>query len=519
MPSSVSTPPRPPGHSAAAASVGEPTDFKFKACLEAAVDAIIVIDSTGAIEEFNPAATRMFGYRPSEVLGRNVSVLMPEHDARHHDGYMENYQQTGEAQIIGIGRQVKARRKDGSVFPVKLSVGEARMPDGKRYVGIIHDLTEQQQATRALRRSEAALRSAQEIARIGTFDVTLPRRGDQVISPQLLKILGLPRSLADDAANLMFRELVHPDDSKRLTEMLHIAAAGKQYADVEYRIARPSGEVRTVRVMATVNPLPGADGEYGMRVTGALHDVTDARRAEEEGRQARERLTHVSRLSTLGEMASGLAHELNQPLTAIAAYAQAARRVAGDTDPHLAQVLDNIVTQALRAGDVISRMREMVRNRQTKRTVINCNTLVNDTITLAEPDARAAEILLRTDLADDLPPVSVDTVQLQQVLLNLVRNAIDATPKGAERPDILIRTRLTESRDVEVAVVDGGCGLPDDKLEELCTPFFTTKEEGTGLGLSISQSILRAHGGRLEFSNNTPEPGATVAFVLPAATE
>lgn len=483
------------------------------------MDAIIVIDANGAIEEFNPAATRMFGYRPEDVIGKNVSVLMARHDAQHHDDYMENYMRTGQAQIIGVGRQVKAQRRDGKLFPVKLSVGEARMPDGLRYVGIIHDLTEQQQAARALRRSEAALRSAQEIARIGTFDVTLPCLGDQVTSPQLLKILGLPKSLADDTANLMFRELVHPDDVERLTEALRVAAAGKQYADVEYRIERPSGEVRTVRVMATVNPVPGRDGEHGMRLAGALHDVTEARRAEEEGRQARERLTHVSRLSTLGEMASGLAHELNQPLTAIAAYAQAARRVAGDADEHLTGVLENIATQALRAGDVISRMREMVRNRQTRREVVDCNRLVNDTVTLAESDARAAEILLRVEFADDLPPVSVDTVQIQQVLLNLVRNAIDATPEGAERPDILIRTRLTDHHDVQVAVVDGGCGLPEQALEQLCTPFFTTKEEGTGLGLSISQSILRAHGGRLTFHNNTSAPGATVAFVLPAARE
>ncbi len=492
-------------------------DFKFKACLEAAVDAIVVIDAAGNIEEFNPAATRMFGYSLEEVLGRNVSVLMASHDASHHDQYMNNYETTGEARIIGIGREVKARRRDGDTFPVKLSVGKAQMPDAVRYVGIIHDLSDEQAAARALKRSEAALRSAQEIARIGTFDLALPTKGDQIYSTQLLKILGLPVSLGEGVAELMFRELVHPDDFGRLHEALKVAAAGKQYADVEYRIERPSGEVRSVRVMATVSPMPGTPA--GLRVTGALHDITDARRAEEEARQARERLTHVGRLSTLGEMASGLAHELNQPLTAIAAYSQAAKRIASIEGTDLGQALDNITVQALRAGDVISRMRDMVRHRQTKRALADCNQLVRELVTLAEPDARAADISLRLELQEPLPPVNVDRVQIQQVLLNLVRNAIDAMPGAAPGTEIEIRTRLTEAQDVEVAVVDRGTGLPEDALEQLCTPFFTTKQEGTGLGLSISQSIIRAHGGTLRFANNTPDRGATISFTLPAATE
>ncbi|MEO0424372.1 MAG: PAS domain S-box protein [Pseudomonadota bacterium] len=511
--SSTSSIQPPPSHLMAAAA----DDFKFKACLEAAVDAIVVIDAAGNIEEFNPAATRMFGYSLDEVVGRNVSVLMASHDASRHDDYMSNYEATGEARIIGTGREVKAQRRDGQTFPVKLSVGKATMPDGTRYVGIIHDLSHQQAAARALKRSEAALRSAQEIARIGTFDVALPTRGDQIHSTQLLKILGLPVSLGDGVAELMFRELVHPDDVGRLDKALKVAAAGRQYADIEYRIERPSGEVRSVRVMATVSPMPGVP--KGLRLTGALHDITDARRAEEEARQARERLTQVGRLSTLGEMASGLAHELNQPLTAIAAYSQAAKRMPSVEGSDVGQALENITMQALRAGDVISRMREMVRHGETKREATDCNQLVRELITLAEPDARAADIGLRLDLCSPLPLVNVDRVQIQQVLLNLVRNAIDAMPGAAPGAEIEIRTRLSEARDVEVAVIDGGSGLPEDALEQLCTPFFTTKQEGTGLGLAISQSIIRAHGGALRFANNISGCGATVSFSLPAVAE
>jgi two-component system sensor kinase FixL len=491
-------------------------ELKFKACLDAAVDAVVVIDECGLIEEFNRAAQRMFGYSQQEVVGLNVAVLMPRHDADRHDRYMAGYHDTGRAKIIGIGREVHGRRRDGTRFPVKLSVGEAVMPDGVRYVGVIHDLTEERATEDALRRSEAALRAAQEVARIGNFDLEIPARGDQVLSPQLMKILGLPVTLAQVTADTLFGDMVHPDDRNRVHRELGSAADNGNEFNARFRIQRPSGEVRHVQVMAKATR-----EDDRLRLVGVLHDITESRRAEEEARQARERLTHVGRLSTMGEMASGLAHELNQPLTAITAYAQAATRMCEreiDIDD-LRRILDNIAGQSLRAGSVIARMRDMVRHRHTQREVADCNSLVTNLVTLAEPDARAAEVSLRLDLAEGLPSVEVDQIQIQQVLLNLVRNAIDATlaVDGAGR-EILIRTRMNEGRDVEVAVTDHGCGLPDAELETLCTPFFTTKQEGTGLGLSISQSILRAHGGTMHFANN-PEGGATVTFTLPAKVD
>lgn len=494
-------------------------ELKFKACLEAAVDAVVVIDENGLIEEFNNAAQRMFGYSFQEVAGLNVRVLMPSHDADRHDRYMAGYHETGTAKIIGIGREVKARRRDGSTFPVKLSVGEAVMPDGIRYVGVIHDLSEERATEDALRRSEAALQAAQEVARIGNFDLQIPGgRGEQVLAPQLMKILGLPVSLAEETAERLFGEMVHPDDRDRVRREIEAAADRGEKLDLQYRIQRPAGEVRTVQVMARVTRTVGR-----LRLVGVLHDITESRRAEEEARQARERLTHVGRLSTMGEMASGLAHELNQPLTAITAYAQAATRMceneAAMDSGELRRILDSIASQALRAGNVIARMRDLVRNRQTEREVADCNSLVTSLVTLAEPDARAADVALRLELAEGLPPVEVDQVQIQQVLLNLVRNAIDATlaADGGVR-EILIRTRLNDSRDVEVSVADHGCGLPHTELEKLCTPFYTTKREGTGLGLSISMSILRAHGGTMNFANN-PEGGATVTFTLPVKVD
>jgi len=260
------------------------------------------------------------------------------------------------------------------------------------------------------------------------------------------------------------------------------------------------------------------------RIVGTLssgEDVTERQRAEEEAQRTRERLTHVSRLSTMGEMAGGLAHEINQPLTAITTYAQACARLleqgvaqhAEDVRTALAQ----ISAQAIRAGEVIRRLRAMVKQHSTERTTVDCNQVVRELIMLAEPDARANDIALRLDLADEPLPVNVDVVQIQQVLLNLIRNAIDATLAVAQPVRrIDIRSALNADDEVEVSVVDCGCGMTQEARERLFEPFFTTKSSGTGLGLSISRSIVRDHDGRLQCSPN-PAGGTTFAFTLPLA--
>jgi C4-dicarboxylate-specific signal transduction histidine kinase len=257
----------------------------------------------------------------------------------------------------------------------------------------------------------------------------------------------------------------------------------------------------------------------GVRLMGALHDITERNEALEQVRLAQERLAHVARLSTMGEMAAGLSHEINQPLTAIATYAQACQRLLGsDETPvsaELREALSQIGKQALRAGEVIRRLRSMVRSREFRRETIDCNELIRDLAALAVIDARAADVHLTLDLAPGLPPVTGDAIQLQQVLLNLVRNAIDSLvgSKSAQR-EIVVRTALGAGGDVEIAVIDRGPGVSHDVAVKLFTPFFTTKAQGTGLGLAISSTIVRAHGGRLGYRENL-EGGACFYFTLP----
>jgi two-component system, LuxR family, sensor kinase FixL len=367
---------------------------ELQALLDACVDAIITIDHRGTITAFNAAAVRIFGYSGAEVLGKNVSLLMTQLDATQHDDYLRHHMATGETRVIGIGREVMARRRDGSEFPVSLSVGRIAGSEPPRFVGLLHDLT--------------------------------PRH----------------------------------------------------------------------------------------------HSEQQRRKAEEAVRETRERLTHVARLSTLGEMTTGLAHELNQPLTAIATYAQAAERLAGQGPAQHDEVvaaLRQIAAQALRAGEIIKRLRSMVRNRETQEDLLDLNSVVRELVVLAESDARSNNVRLELELAADLPPVLGDAIQLQQVMLNLLRNAIDAVCADAtcER-GIQLRTELV-GQQIEVQVFDSGPGVDPAIRERLFEPFATTKPEGTGLGLAISRSIIESHGGRLTWRANTP-CGSCFYFTLPAVS-
>lgn len=362
---------------------------EWKALLDAAVDAIIVIDHRGNIETFNAAAEVIFGFTAQEVTGKNISHLMPEPYQREHDGYIENYLRTGDATIIGIGREAQAKRKDGSVFPIDLSVGEISTDDQPKFVGIVRDLTERKQS-------------------------------------------------------------------------------------------------------------------------------------EEEVYQTREKLAQFGRLSTLGEMAASLAHELNQPLTAIATYTQACQRLieSGKSDnAEILAVLKKCNAQAQRAGEVIRRLRQFVRKRELGRQEVSCGEIIHDIAALAEVDARNSSIPLTIDVAEGLPKISVDAVQIQQVILNLIRNGIDAMMNMDQYgKGISVAVSKFEGNQVRIEVTDHGSGITKEAEEHIFQPFFTTKSSGMGLGLAICRSIIESHGGVLGFRRN-PSGGTTFYFTLPAISE
>jgi two-component system sensor kinase FixL len=300
--------------------------------------------------------------------------------------------------------------------------------------------------------------------------------------------------------------------------LVFLARQPYQPHHVVYPVQSRSGAVRMIawRYVAVEEP---AGGLSGILCSG--DDVTDALRAAEDAREARERMMHVSRLATMGEMATGISHELNQPLAAIATYAQAAKRLLAASEPpteDIADALEQIAAQALRAGEIIRRLRTLVRSRQTQRERTDLNALIEELGTLTRADARLHDIRVTLELAPNLPPLNVDPIQIQQVLLNLVRNAeqaLEAATPG-ER-EIVISTRLLPKGELEVRVRDSGPGVAPGILESLFQPFATTKVEGTGLGLAISRSIIEAHKGTLEYAPELPR-GASFIFRLPVPT-
>ena len=504
---------RPDGKPQQAASSG----LEFRSLLDAAVDAIIVIDHRGQIEQFSLAAQRVFGYEAAEILGQNVRALMPEPFRGEHDGYLDRYQATGEARIIGIGREVRALRKDGSVFPCELAVGEVQGSVPRRFIGFIRDISLRKLAEERLRRSESELQLAQELANLGNYVVHLDGSEPDYCSPQLCRILGVDRAHDNPSFSLLLERWAHPADREKLDRAIAELDLPDGSFDVEYRVVLQDGTLRYLHHIAQLTR--NAHG-VPLKHVGTIHDITDRRQTEDEARQLQERLTHFSRLSTMGEMAAGLAHEINQPLAAIATYAQACQRFMRSPsrdDADVLEALEQISTQALRAGEVIRRLRNFVKNREVKREPVDCNRLLDDLRTLADTDARLHNIHLRVEAEPSLPLVYADPIQLQQVVLNLVRNAIDAMADAPQsQREVLLSTRLQPEGEVEITVADRGCGLAPEASEHLFHPFFTTKSGGTGLGLAISRSIVRAHGGRLWHTPNDGS-GARFHFTLPAS--
>lgn len=318
-----------------------------------------------------------------------------------------------------------------------------------------------------------------------------------------------------------FREFTADDDVEPSADLLRKAMRGElDTYTIRKRYIRKDGE--PVEVVLHNGVVHDEDGNPLILVAQA-EDLTDRLRAEEEARAQQERLAHVDRLNIMGEMTAGIAHEINQPLTAIVNRTSAARRRldAGQVDvERLTESLNRINEQAFRAGEVVRRLRSLIRSQGGTMEFADVNELVREAMGLAEVDARIHDLYLDIQLAEDLPEVLADAVQVEQVILNLVRNAIDAMEDVVtENRVISVRSFLATDRFVEVTIADCGSGLSGDAADRVFDPFFTTKSSGMGLGLSISASIIRAHGGKIWFepsgTSGSNSAGTTFHFTLP----
>lgn len=495
---------------------GDNIDPQFAAFLEAAIDAVFLIDAGGCIQTLNCAAERMFGYSKAELAGNAAAVLIPAHYRRRQQLYLSRYLRRRQARPSGV-HELIAQRRDGSPFAAEVAISQVPGICAPHLIVFVRDISERKRNEEALRHSEAALHVAQELVNIGNYVINFDG-GPDYASPQLLRIFGWDPDESVNGLAEYVRAIVHPADRHRVEQAFtHLYTQGGTF-HIEYRVVHAQAGLRYLHHIAQA--IHGADDRVLQHV-GTVHDITERRTTEHEIRQMQDRIAHFGRISTMGEMAASIAHEVNQPLAAIATFAQSCERLLASgnfVQEELATSLKQIASQALRAGQIVRRMRDFSKRRPMHIEAIKANRLMEELLVLALADAHHHAVRISFAAAPESPSVRVDTVQIQQVLLNLVHNGIEAMMDVPEaKRELLLRTQLVHG-EVEFIVDDRGRGLDPRIKDEMFQPFVTTKYSGTGLGLAISASIVRAHGGKLQCENNV-HGGARFSFSLPAMAQ
>jgi len=369
-----------------------------------------------------------------------------------------------------------------------------------------------QRAEDAWRRSETYLTEAQRLSRTGSFSWKIATE-EQVWSEEIFRIYEY--DFATKPTLDLVRRRSHPDDASMLEQAFEQASSGAQNIDITHRLLMPDGSVKHVKVLAH----PAQDMEDNVEYVGVLMDITAAKRAEEALQELQASLAHVTRVTALGELTASIAHEVNQPLAAIVTYGDAGLRWLNREVPQLDEVrsaVERMIDCAKLAGEVIARLRALSRKTTTEMVRLDINEVVNEVLFLIRREISMHQVLVRLDLDSPLPSVFGDRVQLQQVILNLLVNSIQAMALVDDRPrELLIRSRADNSEQVLVEVRDSGIGIDPEHVGQLFNAFFTTKADGMGMGLSICRSIIEAHGGRIWASHNDG-PGTILQFTLPA---
>jgi len=653
------------------------SEERHRVVVEAASDAVISMDENGAILLANAAALRVFGYDPTELIGKPLTLLMPEYMRKPHEKGFKAYLATGERHINWQGTELTGLRKNGQEFPVEISFGEL-VKDGHRiFTGFIRDISERKRAGEALRLSEAHLSQAQRLAHVGSWVWGATEKETVYLSEEWYRVYGFePKGGIPTWEERLQR--VYPEDQAKWRAACYRAIDEKSDYDLEFRILPPDTPVRYVHSVG--HPVFGSSGEL-VRFVGVSMDVTQSKQAEQAFRllvvgtaattggdffqslvkhmaqalraryafvttcdeqkhartlafwkgdrfgenfdfdiadtpcekvlhgevcryrqglqglfprdkfladwqaesylgvpmldrsnrvighlailddkpmesdsraidllkifasraaaelnrqkaedelqaalQERERmreelahLAHLNRVSTMGELAASLAHEIKQPISAAMTDARTCSRWLTRDCPDLAEAqaaASRVVKDVTRASEIIGRVRSLFKKDSLQHEEVDINEVIQEMIALLQGEASRHSILIHSDCSLDLPPIMADRVQLQQVLMNLMLNSIEAM-KGMNTPGRLtIKSQQDDSGQLLISVMDTGVGVPAEKMDQIFNPFFTSKSEGTGMGLPISRSIIESHGGRL-WADSNPESGSIFHFTLP----
>jgi len=482
--------------------------------VESSDDAIIGRSTEGIIQSWNRGAERLYGYTAQEAIGQPITTVIPPDRAQEFvsSDRLKQGEPIQELETVRVG-------KDGRRIDVSVIISPMKDAAGRVFgaATIARDITERKRAEAALRQSEAYLAEGQRLSHTGSWAFDLASNKYIYVSEENFRIFEM-----DAREGLPNREVIsrhiHPEDWDRVNESFEKSLREKVDTSSEFRIVLLSGTVKHLQVIR--HPVMNDAGDV-VELVGTLIDMTERKRAEQERerlRQLEADLARINRVSMMGELAASIAHEVNQPLSGVVVNGNACLRwLAGDS-PNLDEAREavrRIVRDGKRAGDVIARIRALATKTAAAKERLDMNEAIREVVAFAQDEVRRNNAILRVELADALSPVLADRVQLQQVVLNLVTNGIEAMSSVEERPrELIVRTQNDDADQVRVTVQDSGIGLDPQSMERIFDAFYTTKHGGMGMGLSISRSIIQHHGGKLWAAANDG-PGMSVQFTVP----
>jgi len=406
-----------------------------------------------------------------------------------------------------------AVRADGSEFPTELAITRIPSDGPPSFTGYLRDITERKRSEEELRRSEAFLAEAQHLSRVGSFSWRVAT--DEIMwSEQLYRIFEIDRDVRVTFEVIGTR--VHPEDVSVFQDQIERSRRDGSNMQLEIRLQMPDGAVKYVHVVAHCRD-DGGQLEY----IGAVQDVTQRRLSEATLAMVRSELASVARITSLGVLTASIAHEVNQPLAGIITNASTCLRMLGADPPDVdgaRETARRTIRDGNRASDVVTRLRALFSKKEFTLEPLDLNEATREVIALSLSDLQRHRVILQSELADDLPILTGDRIQLQQVILNLLRNASEAMDDVHERPRVLlIKTEREDGDRVRLSVRDAGIGLVPRSLDSLFDAFYTTKSGGMGIGLFVSRSIVESHQGRL-WAEPNDGPGATFLFSIPFQT-
>jgi PAS domain S-box-containing protein len=485
------------------------SEEQWRAAFESNPTMYFMLDTTGTILSVNAFGAEQLGYGPSELVGQSVMNVLYEPDRNAAQQHAKDCFDFPGRTIRWEARKI---RKDGTMLWARETANAAFLKDHLVLLVVCEDITEQKRAEDAARRSQQELRDVIDTVPAHVWS-TLPDGSVDLVNQRWEELTGLPH---DNALGWKWEAVIHPDDRAGYVARWRSALENGRPMETEVRLRRVDGEYRWFLIRNV--PLRDQTGSI-VKWYGSGIDIEDRKRAEGERerlRQLEAELAHINRVSMMGELAASLGHEIKQPITAAITNARTCLRWLQRGQPDLEEARDaalRTVEDAMRSIEIVNRTRSLYKKEVQQRKPVNVNEIIQDIIALFRNEAAHYGVSIRCQLATDIPKVMADRVQLQQVLMNLTINAIDAMkPVDGDR-ELTVRSMRDDNDELVVSVSDTGVGLPP-KMDQVFNPFYTTKPHGTGMGLAISRTIIESHGGGLSAKPNTGR-GATFYFTLP----